>query len=174
MADVYAIFGTLLALGIAFPGMLSAWWLLFPRTVEGARLRIHHTPWRAFWMGLAILFVAGIPIFILIALPFGPAKFVGATLAFLILAVASLGAAGIAAEMGDRLGSKRGDQLSATGAFIRAAVALELAAAFPLVGWFIVIPLTVIVSIGATTFALLGWIPRPALPLAPDVSPTQV
>ncbi len=40
MADVYAIFGTLLALGIAFPGMLTAWWLLFPRTVEGAQQRL--------------------------------------------------------------------------------------------------------------------------------------
>ena len=28
MADVYAVFGTLLALGIAFPGLLTGGWLL--------------------------------------------------------------------------------------------------------------------------------------------------
>ena len=30
MSDVSAIFGTLLLIGIAFPGMLTAWWTLFP------------------------------------------------------------------------------------------------------------------------------------------------
>jgi hypothetical protein len=45
------------------------------------------------------------------------------------------------------------------GAFLRGAAALELAAAFPVLGWFIVIPLAIIASLGATAFAVLHWMP---------------
>jgi hypothetical protein len=43
---------------------------------------------------------------------------------------------------------------------VRGAVVLELAAAFPFIGWFIIIPLTLIASLGATVFALLRWMPK--------------
>jgi hypothetical protein len=43
---------------------------------------------------------------------------------------------------------------------VRGAVALELAAVFPLIGWVIVIPLAIVTSLGATVFALLHWMPR--------------
>ena len=51
MADVYAVFGTLLALGIAFPGLLTATWLLFPGAVGRATLRVSATPARSFFFG---------------------------------------------------------------------------------------------------------------------------
>ena len=54
MADVYAVFGTLLALGIIFPGMLLAWSLIFPGTVGRASSRIEHTPWRSLGLGIAL------------------------------------------------------------------------------------------------------------------------
>jgi hypothetical protein len=76
-----------------------------------------------------------------------------------LLAFTSLGAAGLATLMGQRL-HHLGLNSSAAGATIRGAVALELAAAFPLIGWFIFIPLAFIVALGATLFALLGWMPR--------------
>ena len=40
MADVYAVFGTLIGIGIAYPGMLTAWWLMFPRIVTRASDRL--------------------------------------------------------------------------------------------------------------------------------------
>jgi hypothetical protein len=43
---------------------------------------------------------------------------------------------------------------------VRGAVALELAAVFPLAGWFVVLPLAIVTSLGATVFALLHWMPR--------------
>ncbi len=159
MSDVSAIFGILLTLGIAFPGMLTAWRLLFPVTVERARRRLEATPWSCWWLGLALTFLVAIPMMILIALPFGPAKFMGWALAALILALGGLGAAGLAAKMGEEI-SRTASQVSALGAFVRGAVALELAAVFPLIGWFLVIPVAAILSLGATGFALVRWMPR--------------
>lgn len=170
MADILAIFGILLTLGIVFPGMLAAWWLLFPATVERARLRLDHTPWPCFWLGGIVAIVLAIPIAFLLALPSGLTKFVGASLLVLVLAIAGLGAAGLAAKMGRSLARRAGDGLSPAGAFVRGAVSLELAAAFPFIGWFLVIPLATIAALGATAFALFRWLPEARQPARQDIA----
>ncbi len=174
MANITAVFGILLTLGIVFPGLLTAWWLLFPATVERARLRLDRTPWRCFWLGGIVTAVIAIPTVILLALPFGPAKFLGWIVIVAALASASLGAAGLAAKMGERLTSRSNGNLSPAGAFVRGALALELAAAFPILGWFLVIPLAIVTALGATVFALLHWMPRSSPLPEGDYSPRSV
>jgi hypothetical protein len=175
MADVYAIFGTLLALGISFPGLLTAWHLIFPKKVLLAQHRLLHTPWRAFWMGLGVTLFIAIPTSVLLALPVGLAKLLGGLLILASLAVASLGAAGLASGMASRLHPDNPDTTATIGKFIKAAIALELAAAFPFIGWFLVIPLTIICSLGAASFAFLGWgaktVPEPSLETKVIINP---
>jgi hypothetical protein len=127
--------------------------------VERARLRLERTPWRCFWLGGVLAAGLTIPITILLVLPSGAARFAGFALLFLALAGATLGAAGLAAKMGDHVRAQS-PGLSRAGAFVRGALALELAAAFPIVGWFVVVPLAVVVALGATAFAVLRWMPR--------------
>ena len=173
MGDVFAVFGGMLAIGIALPGLLLAWSLIFPATVERARLRLERTPWRCFWIGLAALLAAGLPLAGALRALAGPAQLVGWVGLFSLLALASLGAAGLAALMGERLRSPdiwKGDAglaASAPGALLRGAVALELAAVFPLIGWFVVIPIATICALGAALLALLRRGRRPA----PDAQP---
>ena len=160
MADISAIFGSLLIFGIAFPGLLTAWWLLFPATVERACTRLEHSPWQCFWFGGIITAAVVIPTVILLVLPFGPAKFLAWTLIVIVLTISSLGSAGIAAKMGQRLAEK--SALSPAAAFLQGAIALELAVFFPLLGWLLVFPLTIVTALGATGFALLRWTPKAA------------
>ncbi|HET7011943.1 MAG TPA: hypothetical protein VFI11_14285 [Anaerolineales bacterium] len=159
MADVYAVFGTLLALGIAFPGLLTGVWLLFPEAVGRAQQRVESTPYRCLFLGLGgvVLTIALVSLFS--AVPLGLVKLAGAILAFGALAVATIGAAAIVSAMAGHLQSFVAGS-SPAGAFVRSAVALELAAAFPLVGWFVVLPLCLIVSVGAGMFSLFRWMPR--------------
>lgn len=164
MADISAIFGSLLIFGIAFPGLLTAWWLLFPATVERAQTRLDQTPWQCFWFG-GILTAA---VVILLVLPFGPAKFLGWTLIVLTLAISSLGSAGIAAKMGQRLVET--SNASPAAAFLLGAIVLELAVFFPLLGWLLVFPLIIVTALGATGFALLRWVPK-ATPAPIKVEP---
>lgn len=158
MADISAIFFILLILGVAFPAMLTAWWLLFPSLVARSQMRVERTLTRTFWMGLVIVIALAIPMVILLALPFGPAKFIGWILLAASLALSSIGSAGIAAHLADRLAQQ--SSLSPSGAFVRGAIVLELAAFFPIVGWFFLWPLLLITAFGATGFALLNWMPR--------------
>jgi hypothetical protein len=171
MADISAIFFILLVLGIAFPAMLTAWWLLFPTLISRAQTRVDKTPAQTFWMGLVILVGVIIPIVILLALPFGPAKFIGWILLAASLALSAIGSAGIAAHLAQRLAQH--SNVTALGGFIRGAVVLELAAFFPVIGWLFLWPLLIIVAFGAAGFSLLNWLPRERTVHIPEVAPTH-
>ena len=106
MADISAIFFILLILGVAFPAMLTAWWLLFPALITRAQARVENTPMQSFWLGLVIVIAVTVPVVILLALPFGPAKFIGWILLAASFALSSIGSAGIAAHLGARLTSQ--------------------------------------------------------------------
>ena len=168
MADISAVFGILVLLAVSYPGMLAALWLLFPATVERARLRLEQTPWQCFWLGGVISAAVIVPVVILLALPFGPAKFAGWALVVIVLSLANIGSAGLAAKMGERL-TARSAGISGAGAFVRGALALELAIGFPVFGWLLVLPLVLVLAIGATGFTLLHWLPKttPAADPAP-------
>lgn len=159
MADISAIFFILLIVSIAFPCMLTAWWLMFPAVVSRAQIRVEKTLSGTFWMGLIIVIGLTIPIVILFALPFGPAKFLGWILLSTSLAFSAIGSAGIAAHLGERM-KQTGNSYSPLSAFLRGAVLLELAAFFPVLGWLFLWPLALITAFGATGFALMNWMPR--------------
>ncbi|NWG06450.1 MAG: hypothetical protein HXY35_07160 [Chloroflexi bacterium] len=165
MADISAIFFILLIISIAFPSMLTAWWLLFPAVVARAQIRVEKTLARTFWLGLVIVVALTIPIVILLALPFGPAKFLGWVLLAASLALSSIGSAGIAAHLGEQM-KQTGSNYSHLSAFLRGTVVLELAAFFPVLGWFFLWPLALITAFGATGFALLNWTPREKTPVS--------
>lgn len=158
MADMTAIFFLLLIFGVAFPAMLTALWLLFPNLIARAQTRVEKSLSSSFWLGVIVLIALVLPIFILMALPIGPAKSLGWILLGASLAFSSIGSAGIAAHLGARLAQH--GTFSPLGGFVRGAVILELAAFFPVIGWlFVWIPL-LITAFGATAFALLNWMPR--------------
>lgn len=159
MADISAVFGILILLGIGFPGLLAALWLLFPATIERSRLRLERTPWQCFWLGGVMTALAVVPIVVLLALPFSPAQFFGWTLIAAVLALSCIGFAGIAAKMAERL-AQHSTHTSPAAAFVRGALALELALFFPIFGWVFILPLAIVTALGATGFALLHWMPK--------------
>jgi hypothetical protein len=171
MADISAIFFILLILGIAFPAVLTAWWLLFPSVIGRAQARVEKTPMQAFWLGFVILMALAIPIVILLALPVGPAKLVGWILLAASFALSSIGSAGVAAHLGNRFALQ--SHVTAFGGFIRGAVVLELAAFFPVIGWLFIWPVMLIMAFGATGFALLNWMPREKTAVTSEPVPTQ-
>ena len=160
MADVQAVFGTLLALAIIFPGMLFAWRLMFPRVVTKASIRVEQTPGRTLALGFALALPIAVIASLFFAISAGPANFFGATVVVGALAFASLGASGTAAMMGRRLSPISREGTSEAATFLRGAIALELAAAFPVIGWFLVIPVVTVMCFGAAAFAAFGWMPR--------------
>jgi hypothetical protein len=148
MADMYAIFGSLILIGLSYPALLTTWWLLFPDRVENARLKISETPKKSFWIGLLASAIATVPALILFNLPSQFSQVLAWIWVVLVLGAASLGAAGLAAEIGLRLNWKNDGQFQSLGAFLRGAAIIELAAIFPVIGWLLVLPIGTITSLG--------------------------
>lgn len=156
MAEVLAIFGILLALGAVSLGILAAWRLFFPNSVECARLQLNRTPWRCFWVGCITTFLTLPPIVILLALPLEATRIAGCLLLFILLAFAGLGAAGLATKVGEWLIQRAHDSTSPTATSLRSDVAQELAAGFWMGGIATVILLPLIIILLDLPFTL-AW-----------------
>ena len=159
MADVFAVAVIFILFGVTFPGLLTGYWLLFPGVTERARRRVERTPGRSFLLGVFAFGLLAVPIIILLALPVAPLQALGWFSILLAFAFIGFGGAGLAAAMASRFVGHNG---ALTGPqFVRGALALTLAIGFPLVGWFVLLPVLIITGLGATIFAVLRWQPGP-------------
>lgn len=170
MSDILTFFGVLVILGLGFPALLFVVWLSLPAPVERARQAIHNGSWRCFGVGLLTLLLMALPVVVLLQLP-GPGQFTGATLLLSIIAVSTIGAAGMAAQLADRITTRAQGTVTAPRAFLYGAVTLELAVAFPVLGWIIVLPFALLTGLGATVLAFFRRpksVPQPAAQLVTE------
>lgn len=171
MADVLAIAVILTALGLAYPALIGALSLLLPAKVDKARARLETHPGRCFWNGMGLGLLVGLPAALLAASPAGLLKFIGWALLSLALATAALGAAALAQILDARILSAG---RSPVPAWMRGAVLIELAAAFPIIGWFLFFPVTTLAAFGAALPVLLSRQPKPAPTAAPSGGPAPL
>jgi hypothetical protein len=150
MADTMAIFFTVLGLLIALPGLWLLCRGLWPGSVESARSDCVKTLWKPFLVGIPI--TAG-AIFLCAMLGKLPQP-VGGILAILdiclFITYASAGVAGLATVVGERLPSPA-DAQCPWKATIRGGVILELSYLLPILGWFVLLPSSIIIGAGAVT-----------------------
>ena len=107
-----------------------------------------------------------VPIVVLLAYLLGRPSWPAGCIIVISVSFASLGAAGLAGRMAGQI-QRASPGLSSLAAYVRSAVALELAAAFPVIGWFVAVPLLTVAALGATVFALLHSVPgQTSAPLA--------
>jgi hypothetical protein len=154
MSESLSALGGLIVLGLSYLGLLTAAWLLFPERVEQARVKIIEKPWRYLWIGLLTALIGVIPGAFLILIPSPLTRILGLAWVAVLLGFASLGSAGIAAELGLRVNWKNDGAHPSLNAFLRGALIWELAAIFPLIGWLLVIPLGTLISFGAMVSTL--------------------
>lgn len=166
MADIYAVFGTLLTLGITYPALLTLWRTIFPDLVQRSQQRLVSTPWKSLGMGCLSAVLASVPALILFALPSQLTQVMAWGWILLLLVLSSMAAAGLAQEIGERLHSVSGESFSPLGAFLRGALCWELAVVFPIIGWGVILPVSLLMTLGAGTSALINRQPgsekRPA------------
>lgn len=160
MTDLYAIVASLIFLALTYPALLLLWRLFFPEQVQRARTRIIKTPWKSFGFGIASALLAAVPAAILFSLPAQLFQVLGWIWVVLLLALSSSAAAGISAELGDRIQSLNDSQFSKIGSFLRGAAVWEFASVFPVIGWLLVFPAGLFLTLGAGIFAFFGWEPQ--------------
>jgi hypothetical protein len=156
MADTMAIFFVILGLLLAFPGLWLLCRGLWPRAVAGAAAICGNGLIKPFVVGAPI---TAVMIFIAAVLSrFGAAgKIASAGTICLYLMTANCGVAGLVAVVGERLASFSGNMESEAPwrVTMRGGVALGLAALLPILGWFLILPISMMVGCGASFLSLL-------------------
>lgn len=166
MADVFKILFIILGFLIT----IVAYWLLFEALfrplVKRASLAYETHPYRVVIVGA----IAGVPIFLASVGLLNSAaglKLIGAILMSALVLLALIGSTGLARLVGARLASAT-DASYPWRRVLRGGVVLSITFVLPIVGWFVVLPLTLASGVGAIIVA--RWTPRAAEP-APATLP---
>jgi hypothetical protein len=157
LADVLAVLTGLAIAGAGFAcfAMILATWA--PGALERVGARAGR-PGRALSIGLLLLLTTLTVVGGLLKAG-GPAPLLGVAIVVFDLALAALGGAGLAVRLAQRVRAHPSGALS-TRDLLRGVFLLEGAALLPIVGWLLVFPFLLLVSLGAGASGLLGRGPR--------------
>ncbi len=156
MADVLTWF--LIIIGVLL--VLHAHWIaayaLFPSLVEGSRQRYERRPVAATMLGLVII----IPVLIIGAIIINVLKH--PLIAVIIIGIwmipallALLGSAGLALRIGAGMGS-RSEQTPPYRTMMKGSTVLSLTFLTPILGWFVLLPWTLVSGFGASLMTIRG------------------
>jgi hypothetical protein len=155
LADTMAIFLVVLGFMLALPGLWLLCRGLWPRRVNYAALTCGKSLYKPFLAGLPVTLAALILASVSKSIP-GPLGTIWAgAIICLYLMQASVGVAGLATCIGERLASPA-DTGRAWRATLRGSIVLVLTYLLPILGWFVIIPASFIVGSGSAALALLN------------------
>lgn len=154
MADVFKILFLILGTLIT----VVAYWLLFEalftRVVDRAARQYAERPFRVALVGLLV----GAPLFVIgLALLNSAAglKLIGTILVSALLLTGLLGSAGLARRIGIQLASATDAQYPWR-RVLRGGTVLSITFVLPVIGWFVVLPLTLASGVGAVILSRVG------------------
>ncbi len=155
IGDSITLVSCLGGLLLALPGLMIALNMFFNGMTTRAVTRLSRHNRIAFFVGLLTLIVVGYSASALMAVG-SIFQFIGSILMLLVLTWMFTGLGVIARYIGIRLAHNSQLNSSAARETAIGAFALTLAIAFPLVGWFVVLPLSWILGSGALVMALFN------------------
>ncbi len=167
MADVLTWFLLICGGLLVFIAHWLGAYALFPTLVEGSRERYGRRPIAATLLGLAVLVPALVAGLALTKIGHPVLNLAVLLVLTVPLLLALLGSAGLALRVGAGLGSPT-DAGQPWRRVLRGGVVLALVFLLPLIGWFVILPWSLVSGLGAALMALRGT--RPAL--APLVATT--
>lgn len=167
MADVFKILFLILGMLICTVSYWLMFSALFAPAVGRAQQALATRPMRVLLMGALV----GIPLVLLglamAANGAGPIKLLGVTLLILLTTAALFGSTGLVRMVGLGLGNPQTAR-SNGGVVLRGGSVVAIACVFPLVGWFLLLPVVLIVGFGA----MLQGVRRQSTVATPVQAPT--
>ena len=163
MADTMAIFFVILGVMLAFPGL----WLLsrglWPERVSDAAATCSKGLIKPFLVGLPLTGATILAVVLLsnVLGPMGKLAAVGLVCCYMVLAHA--GIAGFATCIGERLASPA-DIERPWKATLRGGIVLELSFLLPILGWFVILPVSIIIGCGSAILSLFKFKRRATAP----------
>ncbi len=173
IGDVLAVVAGIGSACVAAWALLLGMALLFNRRANLAQQNLQSSPWRVLATGAALTLLGIGGAIVLLNQPNGILKLAGWALLLATLALAALGAGGLILLLAESV-QRAQPGMSHFHALLRGAGLLVAAGLVPLLGWLLVVPLTILMSAGAGWCALRGRVPtnnKKRLHNVPQVAP---
>jgi hypothetical protein len=155
MADTMSIFFVILGMMLALPGLWLLCRGLWPEAVAASADRCGKGLWSSFLTGLPITIMMVVVTTVLFKVLGPVGKVAGVGVVCLYMLQAHTGVSGLATSIGRRLATPL-DEQRPWRSTLRGGVVLELAYLLPLLGWFVILPASIIIGSGAATLSLLS------------------
>lgn len=153
IGDVLAVTAGIGAIGAAWTAAILLFALAFPTRTAAAQAKLTDAPGASFGIGLTVSLGSGLLALVCWNAPAGPIKLLTAVIAAGICLTAALGSAGAVRLLGERIDAA-GTGLSPFASLTRAAILYVLAGFLPVLGWFVLLPCALLLSVGSGAAAL--------------------
>ena len=148
VADILMWFLLIMGTYVVFISYWLAAQALFPELTDRCRQRIKAAPWKHALIGLAWTIPTAAAGVALLNVPNPLLKFLGATIVLLLILAGLIGSSALAAQIGFGL-AQPSDQTQPWRRVLRGGMVLGLTFVFPLIGWFLILPLSLVIGVGA-------------------------
>ena len=162
LAQVQAVVALIAALILSWAALLMAVALTLPEQTNRAEDILETQPKKCFGVGLgmAVALIAG-----LFTLRIPGVQLFGILFLLTLAAVFVVGAAGLAKLMGSRIAELSGWKGNSFSNLAKGSLVYSAAMLFPLIGWYLFLPLSMLGAMGAGLLAV--WPKRKTAPIAP-------
>lgn len=154
IGDVLAVTAAIAALGVCWTAAILLFALAFPRRAAAAQVRLTDAPGLCLVRGLVVVLAGGLLALLCFNSPAGPVKLVSGVIAGGIGLAAAVGSAGAVRLMAERI-VQDGAGMPPFASLTRAAVLYVLAGFLPVLGWFVILPTALFLSVGGAVSTLL-------------------
>jgi hypothetical protein len=153
--DVFAVVATLTGVCVSAWALILGVAQLFTQRALLAREQLTGAPWRSFLLGFVAFLVLGLFSLVLLKQPLPLGKLIGWTVLLGTLSVAATGAAGMVALASQRLRAMA-PEMTPYAAFSKSAAVIVVAGLVPFLGWFLIVPVVIVFSLGSGMQALFA------------------
>lgn len=152
IGDILAVIAALMLLAATWGATILLTAMLFPQRVERSREELMAHPGRCFWRGIGVTAVIALLAVSTLGHP-GPFRLISLLLWGTLAGFGAIGGAAIARIVSLRIGGE-GSELTPFARLTRS-VALSVGAGFlPVIGWFVIAPVALLLSAGAAVSAM--------------------
>jgi hypothetical protein len=155
VADILMWFLLIMGTYVIFISYWLAAQALFPELTDRCRKRIKAAPLKHALIGLAWTIPTAAAGVALLNVPNPLLKFLGATIVLLLILAGLVGSSALAAQIGFGLANPT-DQTQPWRRVLRGGMVLGLTFVFPLIGWFLILPLSLVIGVRALFASLPG------------------
>lgn len=159
IGDYIGVVSAIIGMAVSYPAFLLLLNIGFGNLTSDATERLQVGLIWPFFVGMGVAFGGGFAVIALLSTG-GPLQLIGVLLLIALLFFASIGIAAVARRVGQRISQLNERENSTFYQILVGAITLTLALGFPLVGWFVLIPLTNMLGMGVFTITALRIIFR--------------